>query len=271
MNVLLKKYFQIFKTSFNQEFAYRLSFVMWRVRNVLQVLVALFLWDTIFSGDRNELFGYDRNKILTYVLGLVFVKAFVLSARSQDVAGEIARGEIINNLLKPVDYFKYWLTRDVSSKVLNLVFAVGEFFLLYLIFKPPFYFQENIFQIFLFSVSICLAIFIYFSILFIVNTIPFWAPELAWGGHFLITVIMVEFLSGIFFPLDILPDKFLNILNFTPFPYLIFFPLQIYLGKISGFSAIKGIFVCVSWVLILLFLMKFVWQKGLKVYQVYGR
>ena len=267
----MKKYLQVFKTSFNQEFAYRLSFVMWRVRNVLQILVIFFLWDTIFSHQEGELFGYDRDKILTYVLGLVFIKAFVLSARAQDVAGEIARGEIINNLLKPVNYFKYWLTRDLSSKTLNLTFAVGEFFLLYLVLRPPFYFQSDPFQLLMFLASICLAILTYFLLLFIVNAIPFWAPELGWGGHFLFTVIMVEFLSGVLFPLDILPAGIQNFLNLTPFPYMIFFPLQIYLGKISGFMALKGILISLSWILILWFLMRSIWEKGFKAYQAYGR
>ena len=244
---------------------------MWRVRNIMQILVVYFLWDSVFSSRGSELFGYDKDKILTYVLGLIFIKAFVLSARAQDVAGEISRGEIINYLLKPINYFKYWLSRDFSSKALNLFFAVGEFGLLYIILKPPFYFQSDFSQILLFLVSITFAVLIYFLLIFIVNAIPFWAPELGWGGHFLFTIIMVEFLSGVLFPLDILPLNIQNILSFTPFPYLIFFPLQIYLGKISGLLAFKGLLVSLVWILILWFLMKYVWQKGLKVYQAYGR
>ena len=267
----MQKYMQIFKISFQQEFAYRLNFIMWRLRNVIQIFVVFFLWDTVFSFQGRHLFGYDRDGILTYVFGLIFIKAFVLSARAQDVAGDIARGDIINYLLKPVSYFKYWLTRDISSKALNLLFAAGEFSILYLILKPPFYFQSNLFQISAFLVSVGLAIFTYFLILFIVNSIPFWAPEMGWGGHFLVTAILVEFLSGSLFPLDVLPANLQNILSFTPFPYLIFFPLQVYLGKITGFLLFKGIALSLFWIVILWFLMNWVWNKGFKAYQAYGR
>lgn len=267
----MNKYLQVFKISFQQEFAYPLSFVMWRVRNVLQIFVVFFLWDTVFSFRESVLFGYDRDRILTYVFGLIFVKAFVLSARAQDVAGDIARGDIINYLLKPVSYFKYWLTRDISSKALNLLFAVGEFGILFLILKPPFYFQTNPFQILVFLLSICFAIFTYFLLLFIVNAIPFWAPEMGWGGHFLVTVILVEFLSGSLFPLDILPVNIQNVLSFTPFPYLIFFPLQVYLGKVTGILLFKGIVVAIFWIIVLWFFMNWVWSKGFKAYQAYGR
>jgi len=267
----MNKYLQVFKISFQQEFAYRISFIMWRVRNILQIFVVFFLWDTIFYFQGRELFGYDREKILTYVFGLIFVKAFVLSSRAQDVSGEISRGEIINHLLKPISYFKYWLTRDLSSKVLNLVFAAGEFSFLYIILKPPFYFQSNPLYIVVFLVSICAAILTYFLLLFIVDSIPFWAPEMGWGGHFLVTVILVEFLSGSLFPLDILPITIQNVLNFTPFPYLIFFPLQVYLGKITGILLFKGLVISFAWILVMWYLMKRIWEKGLKAYQAYGR
>jgi len=267
----MKKYLQIFKISFQQEFAYRTNFIMWRMRNVLQIVLVFFLWDAAFSSSEKILFGYDKAKILTYVFGLIIVKAFVLSAKSADVAGEVAGGELSNHLIKPVNYFKYWLTRDVSSKVLNLFFAIGESVLLFLILKPPFFIQTNFLSLLMFFVSIVLASFIFFVLLFITSSIPFWVPEAAWGVHFLITVVAVEFLSGALFPLDVLPLALQNILNFTPFPYMIFFPLQIYLGKLTGFIAFKGIFVSGIWAVILWGVMNSVWRKGLKVYQAHGR
>ena len=265
-----RKYFQIFKVSFHQEFAYRLNFVMWRVRNILQIFIVFFLWDTIFSEPERVLFGYNRARILTYIFGLILVKAFVLSARAVDVAGEIARGNLSNYLLKPVSHFKYWLTRDVSSKGLNLVFAFCEIILLYFLLKPPFFLQSNPFYILMFLLSLILASFIYFTILFITSFVPFWMPEAAWGSHFLVTFVIIEFLSGALFPLDVLPYSLQTILSYTPFPDLIFFPLQVYLGKIAGKLLLKGVLVSIFWSFILWFLMNSIWKKGLKVYQAYG-
>lgn len=150
----MDKYFLIFKTSFQQEFAYRVNFIMWRVRNVFQIFLVFFLWDTIFSNPDRVVFGYDRKKILTYVFGLLIVKAFVLSSKTIDVAGEISRGDLSNYLLKPINYFKYWFTRDMSSKSLNLTFAAGETLLLYLLLKPPVFLQTNAISILGFIIAI---------------------------------------------------------------------------------------------------------------------
>ena len=267
----MKKYLSVFRISFQQEFAYRANFVMWRVRNVLRIFLVFFLWDSIFSDPGRTLFGYDRSKILTYVFGILIVRAFVLSARAADVAGEIANGDLSNYLLKPVSYFKYWLTRDLSSKVLNMGFAGVEALLLFFVLKPPFFIQTQMAPLVIFAASLFLAMFIYFTLLFITSAVPFWMPEMAWGAHFLMTVIFIEFLSGALFPLDILPKGIQTVLSYTPFPYLLFFPLQVYLGRVVGAEALKGILVSGVWLVILWFAMNAIWKRGLKAYQSHGR
>src|SRR3970040_1284838 len=149
----MNKFLQIFKISFHQEFAYRINFIMWRVRNMFQIFLVFFLWDTIFANSQRIVFGYYRQKMLTYIFGLIIVRALVLSSKANEVGGDISRGDIINLLLKPISYVKYWLTRDLSSKGINLIFAVFEKILLYFILRPDFFLQGNIL---LFSLQIYL-------------------------------------------------------------------------------------------------------------------
>jgi ABC-2 type transport system permease protein len=267
----MQKYWTIFKISFEQEFAYRLNFILWRVRNVFQILLTYFLWSTVFANPATQIFGYDRTKILTYVFGIMIVRSLVLSARAMDVSGDVANGDLSNYLLKPLSYFKYWFTRDVSSKALNLMFAAIEFLVLFIILKPPFFLQTNLLTLLVFFVSIILAILIYFFLLFIVSSIPFWAPEIGWGSHFLITVVIIESLSGSLFPINILPGMFQSAVLMTPFPYLIYFPVQVYLGQITGMALVGGLMVATAWTGVLWFSMNFIWQRGLKVYQAIGR
>jgi len=140
---IVNKYFQIFKISFAQEFAYKVNFIMWRVRNVIQVLIAYYLWSTVFADPTISVFGYDRAKILTYIFGMILIRALVFSARSVDVPQEISEGSLSNYLVRPMNYFKFWFTRDASSKALNFAFSIVEFGILALIFTPPIFFQTN--------------------------------------------------------------------------------------------------------------------------------
>jgi len=267
----MSKYLQILKISFQQEFTYRLNFIMWRVRNVIQILVFFFLWSSVFAVQGSNYFGYDKEKIIAYAFLLIFVRAIVMSSRSVDVAGIISNGELSNLLIKPVNFFKYWITRDISSKSLNIIFSIFEIVILFLILKPNIFIQTNFFQIILFIISLLIAALIFFCIAMLTSFIPFWIPEVSWGAQFLVIVVFVEFLSGAFFPLDVFPETVFKILRFTPFPHLIFVPIKTYLGVESLSTTFVSLSIGLTWSLILWILMKRVWQKGLKIYEAVGR
>ncbi len=267
----MKKYWSIFAISFQEEFAYKMNFIMWRVRNVIQILITYFLWISVFNDPQTSIFGYNQAAILTYVFGIILIRAMVFSARSVDVPGEISEGLLTNYLVRPIKFFKYWFARDTASKALNFMFSIVEFSILSVLFKPSLIFQTNATYLLLFVASLIVANYLIFVIRFLVTSVTFWVPEMGWGGQFLFMVIITEFLSGSVFPLDIFPLVWQKAFYFTPFPYLVFFPLQVYLGKIPVSLAVNGLVVSILWSVVLSYLLKYVWQKGLKLYGAEGR
>jgi len=237
----------------------------------MQILIFFFLWDAVFSGRNQQFFGYDKAKIFTYAFALIMVRAIVLSSRSVDIAGQIANGELTNILLKPINYFSYWITRDLSSKFLNIIFGIFETILLILILKPNIFLQSNPLILISFVASLAIAMFIFFCLVMLTNFVPFWVPELSWGAQFLVVVVVVEFLSGAFFPLDIFPAAVYSFMRLTPFPYLVFIPIKIYLGSFNQNLIFQSLAIGGIWCFILWRLVNVVWKKGLKVYEGVGR
>ena len=237
----------------------------------MQMFLVYFMWATIYSNGSVNYFGYTESKMLTYVFLVLIVRAFVLSSRAVDVSGEISRGELSNYLLKPISFFKYYFTKDLASKSLNLIFAFFEIIVLYLLLKPPIYLQSDAFILVGFLVAVGLAMVMYFILTMLTSFVPFWIPEAAWGVNFLFTAIFVEFFSGSVFPLDILPAAFYTGVSYTPFPYLVYFPIQIYLGQLSPALMLKGFTVMMVWIGFLVLLMNSIWIKGLRVFQVHGK
>lgn len=265
------KFLKVLSVSFQQEFTYRLNFIMWRVRNVMQILVFYFLWNSVFQDSGVNYFGYTKEKIIAYAFLLIFVRAVILSSRSIDVSGIISSGELSNYLLKPINFFKYWMTRDLSSKLLNIIFSFIEISVLFLILQPTLFIQSNILHIFFFVLALIIAAVIFFSISMLTSFVPFWIPEVGWGAQFLVIIIFIEFLSGAFFPLDVFPDVVQKILKLTPFPYLVFVPIKTYLGIEDVKTIIVNLTIGSIWAMSLMFLVKKVWQKGLKEYEAVGR
>lgn len=265
----MSKYFYLFLLTLKESFIYRINFLLWRFRSIVLILVLYFLWEAAIPQGQT-VFGYDQSKILTYILGISVIRSMVMVTRSADIAGQIASGSLTNDLIKPVSIIKLWLAKDIADKLLNILFSFFEIFIIILILKPTLLLPQNLLFITLTLVAILIGIFLFFFLSFIISLIAFWTPENPWPARFLITVI-VDFLSGGFFPLDILPSFVFNSLKLTPFPYLIFFPLEIYLGRLNFIEIFSGLLVSLIWTAIFIQLTKFFLTRGLKNYSAWGR
>src|SRR5258708_3215319 len=100
----MQKYILVAKNIIIEIFAFRLNFVLWRIRVVLSLLTTYFLWVSLFSSGRN-LFGYSSTFMLTYILGAYFVSSLVLSTRSFGMGQDIIQGDLLNFLIRPLNYF----------------------------------------------------------------------------------------------------------------------------------------------------------------------
>ncbi len=266
----LGKYKQILQISWANGFVYRLNFIMWRVRSILQLLVVYFLWLAIFK-EGGSFAGYEKQTILTYVLGTSVLRSFVLASRSQDIGAEIASGDLNNFLIRPLNYFANWMSKDLADKALNSIFVFVELALIIFILQPPLFLQTNPIFLSAFVITSVVAMLMYFFLSFLISSITFWYPEHnGWPARFL-AVIMIEFLSGGLFPLDIFPEKAARVLEFLPPAYFLFHPMQIYLGRVGLIHIATILGSMIVWVIALAVVSKSVWNKGLKIYGAYGR
>lgn len=265
----MQKYWTVFKTSWSNGFIYRFNFLLWRARSVLVVLTVYFLWEAVF--DSNHLVaGYTRDKILTYVFLTLVLRSVILGMRSMDAAGEIADGRLSNYLLKPLNYHIYWFVRDLADKILNILFIVFETIGLYLILQPPIFIQTNPLIILEFGIIVGAAICLNFVLGNIASNFSFWTPGNAWGFWFLYLVFQ-DFLGGVMYPLDIFPKAVTKVIMLLPFPYLLFFPANVYLGKVAVPEFLSGLGIVVCWVLVITVLLKIEWRLGVRDYKAEGR
>ncbi|OGH17022.1 MAG: hypothetical protein A3C30_02100 [Candidatus Levybacteria bacterium RIFCSPHIGHO2_02_FULL_40_18] len=264
----IKKYYLAARNTWDETLAYRLNFVMWRVRMVLTLLTMYFLWSALLLPGGNIL-GYTREFMLTYILGTSIINSLVISNRSYEVGEEINNGNLSNFLLRPINYFLYQFSRDLGDKAMNIVFSFVELTILFIILAPPIFIQTDSSLLALTFFSCLLALTMYFFLNFLLGLIGFWSPDV-WAPRF-VFITVLTFFSGGLFPLDILPKPIFSILEFFPFPYLLFFPLKIYLGQLVMAEIIKGIMISSTWIFVLWFIVKFAWARGLRLYTAYGR
>lgn len=264
----IRKYLSIFRITWINGFSYPASFWVWRLRQMLQLIVAFSMWRAIF-GSSNMMFGYEKNQMLTYLFMSNIISWVILSSRTIDVVNIINSGDLSLYLLKPFNFFINWFTRDIADKLQNILFATFELFLMYLMFRPELYIPKHIETVGVVLLTTTLGLMLYFFINMIFGFIGFWSPD-SWAPRFLFYTV-ISFTSGNLYPLDIFPKRFVDIISLTPFPYLMYFQTKVYLEKLSTFEIYKGTLVLFIWIVLTALFMFFMWKKGLKTYSAEGR
>jgi ABC-2 type transport system permease protein len=258
-------YIKIFSVTLKEYFAYRLNFVLWRLRAVISTLIIVFLWSGVF--DSHSSFGsYSKERLLSYILFSGLVSTLVSSSRISNLASEIQNGGIMNLILKPLNIFSYYATTDAVDKLMNILFGLVEFALIVHFLAIPLVSPVAIGWA-LFFVVCSLAI--SFSINLMLAFIGFWTPDV-WAPRFLF-MMLVYFVSGAYFPLDLLPPLVYRIILFTPFPYLYFLPTKLLIDGTQAPYFAQQIICSVGWAVALFYLARYVWKRGIKDFSFWGR
>jgi ABC-2 type transport system permease protein len=120
----------------------------------------------------------------------------------------------------------------------------------------------------LFVVSLGFTALLQFFISYAMAMLAFWLLEIS---TLIFILFAFEYLaSGHLFPLDVLPAGVKELLFLTPFPYQLYFPIQIYLGKVAGTGLWQGLTIQCLWVLAAYAFARFMWRRGIRKYAAFG-
>src|SRR3990167_5317455 len=199
----MNKYLAVARITLSNQLRYAFEYFSGLLRNLITLTTLYFLWTSAF-GTRFELFGFTHQEIVSYIFMASLLSSLVLSTATAEIGSEIAgSGKFFYYLLKPVGYLKYWFTLDLVGKTVNtlsflVIFAiiVNVFNINIIIASPQ--------HLFLSIILVTIAIFMNFYIASLVSFTAFWT-NFCWGASFL-TMLLIEFLSGLYFPITVLPD-----------------------------------------------------------------
>ena len=120
----------------------------------------------------------------------------------------------------------------------------------------------------LFLLAIAGAWLIRFNMHYSLGLVAFWTDQATSFEGLLFTVYMV--FGGALFPISLLPPVAQEIIALTPFSYMIGFPVDIMLGKLSTAEMLRGFGMQILWILAFIGLRHLTWRQGLKRYSAVG-
>lgn len=265
--VSLTKYLQVFSLTWQNGFTYRISLLLWRMRQLLATLLSLTLWNVLFS-HQTAVFSYSRDQMLTYLIVVSIIQGFVLATLMHSLAADIYQGQISSLLTKPINIIAYLASQDLADKLKNLFFVVFEAGLLVLFFRPNLGITSG-WSIMWFVGLTLAATYLFFQIMLIFGCLGFYSPE-TWAPRFLLFV-MIDLTTGRLFPLDILPAQLQTLLYLTPFPYISYLPAQVLLNRIRTEQVVPLALGLTWWIVALTTAGRALWYQGRKHYSATGQ
>ncbi len=263
----MNKYTTLFGLSWQKQLEVRSDFIFERARSIAILLSLYFLWTTLLK-NQTDLLGYSREHLLTYVLLMTLLRAWVLGCVTDRIPGEIAKGKISELLLRPISQIGFWATQDIASKSLNMVFACVEVLIFSLVMSSPFFRPLHGITWLWFTLSVLGGMVIYFQISYLLGVLGFWTSD-SWGPRFCFETIL-EFCAGAYFPIDMLPAAARQALVHLPFPYLIYYPVSIYLERVSASEIVSCFVHQIFWIAALSVGVSVFWRAGLRRYAAEG-
>ena len=265
---IVKKYWHVINIGIQNTLVYRVNFLFRAAFGLIPLLATIFLWRAIYR-DNPAVGHYSLAQMISYYLLVTIVDA--LTAVTEDdwqIAADIKDGNISQFLLKPIDYLTYRLCLFFSGRLIFTVVAIVPVGLFIYSQRENFVTPPDAATFGWFLLSIVLTGCLQFFISYTMALLAFWVFEVA---TFIFILFAFEYIAGgHLFPLDILPPALAQAMNWTPFPYLLFFPVSVYLGRVQGAALAQGLLVQAGWVLATYLLARFVWRQGIRKYSAVG-
>lgn len=268
---LMRKYWHAINIGIQSTLVYRVNFLFRSAFGLIPLMATIFLWRAVFAGQPRdpEVAGYTLAGMTSYYVLVTIVD--MLTAVTDDdwqIAGDIREGNINHFLLKPIDYLTYRLCLFGAHRLVYTGVAIFPIAMFVLVQREYFVLPPDAFTVGLFLVALLLTGLLQFLMSYTMALLAFWILEVS-------TVIFILFAfeyiaGGHLFPLDILPPWLAQLLHYTPFPYLLFFPVSIYLGRTVGEDLWRSLAVQACWVVVFYILARWVWARGIRKYTAFG-
>lgn len=217
----MRKYLALSKGSFMMGMVYRFGFIATIVGNILYMVIAYYLWTSVYDGQE-VINGLSFDQTFLYVA--LASTVFILFNTYVDwlMSFEIREGRITNYLVKPIDHQLAILAYGGGRTILNiLIVTVPTALLLTFAFGVAIPVGVGLL---LFPVSLFLAFLISFCFDYAVGLTGFYTESI-WG---LVTVkeTLILALSGALIPIQFFPEGLQNLLRWLPFSAIYHTPLM---------------------------------------------
>ena len=264
MATIFKRLWQV---NWAEQWQYRANLIMYLLYWLVSPVIYLAVWTSI-ANSNGSVNGFTANDFTTYYMVLLIADQVTSNIVIHTFAYKIQDGTLSGELIRPIHpMLTNALVNNVAFKALTIMGMTPIWFVLYFLFKPDF--SGVTWPGVLLSIpAMALGFTVGFLLSAAITSLAFWTTRVYSVHEFYYALILL--FSGQFVPLPLMPKVIQDIAQYLPFQLLMYYPIQLILGKLSSAQIVEGFVVGLIWLGISILLFNWVWREGVKQYSAVG-
>jgi ABC-2 type transport system permease protein len=244
---------------------YRASLVIWLLGLVVEPIIYMAVWTQV-TRETGSVQGYSAGDFAAYYLAWMLVRHFTVAINPNTIERRVRRGEFSQMLLLPVHPIHMDVADVFGFKLVALPAVLLTLVLLALVFPPTLALQW--WSIPAFILALLLAFPIRFLFSWLLGLVAFWTT---WARSIYGVFVVAEiFLTGRLAPLSLLPGWVLIVASALPFRWMISFPVEVLLGKLTLEEVVLGFAVQGIMLTVLALMLAAIWPAAVERYTAVG-
>ena len=258
---------RLWQVNWAEQWQYRANLIMYLLYWLVSPIIYLAVWSSI-AASKGSVNGLTVNDFTTYYMTLLIVDQITSNIVIHTFAYKIQDGTLSGELVRPIHpMLTNALVNNIAFKVLTIMGFIPIWTLLFFLFKPD-YGSVTFTGVLLAIPAMILGFIIGFLLSAAITALAFWTTRVYSIHEFYYALILL--FSGQFVPLSLMPKIIQDIAQYLPFQLLIYFPIQLILGKLSTTQIIQGFLLGSIWLVVAVTIFNLVWRHGVKRYSAVG-
>lgn len=262
---LLRKYWEMLKVQIKLETSYAAWYWAGTFAIIVKLCTVYYFWTAVYE-NKETVGTLSLSNMLTYMVVAMLLEQYV-SGVGNNLARMIKQGDIALELMKPYHLLDKLVAMDIGQKISNSIRTTIPM-LLFATWFVGNTLPQSLESFALFMISVVLGILIGTQLDLIIGILAFWTVNV-WGLRLLRDSI-IQFCSGALVPLSLYPQWFQEISMFLPFQSMVYIPVSIYTGSISGTQAYMAIATQFIWFIFIAILVRFIWALAIRKITIFG-
>ncbi|MCA9972579.1 MAG: ABC-2 family transporter protein [Anaerolineales bacterium] len=259
-------YQQQFKTMTAVHLQYRAAVVIWLIGLVIEPVVYLVVWTNVARASGGTVNGFTESTFAAYFIVSMITNHLTFTWHFWEYDYRIREGLLSPMLLRPLHPIHADFAENLSYKVITLIVVVPTTVALTLAFQPDLVLTTRV--ILAYVPALVLAFSVQFLWGWALAMAAFWTTRIS-------AIIRMYFLGKLFLagqlaPLALLPLPLQVLASWTPYRWMLSFPVEVLLGRVPAADVWWGLAAQAAWTALGIVAVRLVWRAGIKRYAAFG-